>query len=61
MSSTFAIIAIGTGLLCVYGVGVYAICLHAGESPVSAATQASAWWAVFSISHFIGYLAITLR
>jgi len=61
MSPAIFIIAIGSGLLCVYGVGVYAICLHGGESPLSAATQASAWWAAFSISHYFGYLAITLH
>jgi hypothetical protein len=61
MSSTFSMIVIVAGLLCAYGVGVYAICLHGGESQASAATQASAWWAAFSVSHLFGYLAITLH
>lgn len=61
MGSASFFIVIGIGLLLAYGIGVYAMSLHAGESPASAATQASAWWAAFSISHLFGYLAITLR
>lgn len=61
MGSAIFIIAIGIGLLLAYGIGVFAMNLHAGESLASAVTQASAWWAAFSISHLFGYLAITLR
>ncbi|BCK87924.1 hypothetical protein MIZ01_1721 [Sideroxyarcus emersonii] len=61
MASAIFIIGIGMGLLLVYGAGVFVMTLHAGESPASAASQASAWWAAFSISHLFGYLAITLR
>lgn len=60
MSSAIFVIALGLGLMFIYGFGVFALCLHAGENLLSAATQASAWWAAFSISHFFGYLAITM-
>lgn len=61
MSPAILVIAIGSVLLCLYGAGVYASCLRDGESPKSAAIQASFWWAAFSISHLFGYLALTLR
>ncbi|MBI5889194.1 MAG: hypothetical protein HZB47_00770 [Nitrosomonadales bacterium] len=61
MSSVMSVIFFGLGLLFLYGFGVFAMCLHAGENLLSAATQASAWWAAFSISHLIGYMAITLH
>lgn len=61
MDSASFIVAIGIGVLLAYGIGVFAMNLHAGENIVSAASQASAWWAAFSISHLFGYLAITLR
>lgn len=61
MSSAISIIVIGLGLLFVYGIGVFAMCLHAGENLLSATIQAFGWWAAFSISHIIGYLAITFH
>lgn len=61
MSSAISVILFGLGLMFLYGFGVFAMCLHAGESLISAATQASGWWAAFSISQLIGYLTITLR
>lgn len=61
MSSAITVIIFGLGLMFLYGFGVFAMCLQAGENLLSAATQASGWWAAFSISHFIGYLAITLH
>jgi len=61
MSSTISVIFFGMGLIFLYGFGVFAMCLNAGENLLSAATQASAWWAAFSISHVIGYLAITFH
>ena len=61
MSSAMPVIFFGLGLLFLYGFGVFAICLHAGENLVSSAIQASGWWAAFSISHLVGYLAITLH
>jgi hypothetical protein len=59
----FAITIIGFGLFLffVYGVGVFALCLQADEGLLSAALEASGWFAAFSISHFFGYLALTLR
>ncbi len=61
MSSTMSIIYFGFGLLFLYGFGVFAMCLHAGENLVSSAIEASSWWAAFSVSHVVGYLAITLH
>jgi hypothetical protein len=59
---TFAISMISLGLVLtfLYGLGVFALCIHAGESLISAATEASGWWAAFSISYFFGHLAFTL-
>lgn len=61
MSSAISVILFGFGLMFLYGFGVFAMCLHAGENLISAATNASGWWAAFSISQLIGYLTITLR
>lgn len=61
MSSAISVILFGLGLMFLYGFGVFAMCLHAGENLISAATHASGWWAAFSISQLIGYLTITLR
>jgi hypothetical protein len=61
MSSAMSLIFLGLGLLFLYGVGVFALCLQAGENLVSSAIQASGWWAAFSISHLFGYLVITLH
>ena len=61
MSFAITVVGIGLGIMFLYGVGVFALCLHAGEELLSAAFEASGWFAAFSISHFIGYLAITLR
>lgn len=61
MSSAIAVMVFGLGLMFLYGFGVFAMCLHAGQNLLSAATEASGWWAAFSISHVIGYLAITLH
>ena len=61
MSSAMSVIYIGFGLLFLYGLGVFALCLQAGENPISSAIEASGWWAAFSISHIVGYLAITLH
>ncbi|MFZ2333984.1 MAG: hypothetical protein WAW35_03635 [Sideroxyarcus sp.] len=60
MSSAILLIVLGLGLMFLYGIGVFAMCLHAGENLVSSAIQASGWWAAFSISHLVGYLTITL-
>jgi hypothetical protein len=61
MSSAMSVIYIGFGLLFLYGLGVFALCLQAGENLISSAIEASGWWAAFSISHIVGYLAITLH
>lgn len=61
MSSAITVIYFGLGLLFLYGFGVFAICLHAGESMISSAIQASGWWVAFTVSHFFSYLAITLH
>jgi hypothetical protein len=61
MGSLLVIIIIALGLMFLYGVGVFAICLHAGENRLSAAVHASAWWVAFSVSHFFGYMAITFH
>jgi len=61
MNSIMSVVILSFGLLCVYGVGVFALCLKAGENLHSAATHASAWLAAFSLSHLISYLAITLH
>jgi hypothetical protein len=61
MSSAILLIVLGLGLMFLYGIGVFAMCLHAGENLVSSAIQASVWWAAFSISHLVGYLTITLH
>ena len=61
MSSAMSVIYIGFGLLFLYGFGVFALCLQAGQNLVSSAIEASGWWAAFSISHIVGYLAITLH
>jgi len=61
MGSIIFLISIGLGLLFLYGIGVFALCLHAGENLVSSAVQASSWCAAFSISHLFGYLVITLH
>ncbi|MFZ2163557.1 MAG: hypothetical protein WAW02_15195 [Sideroxyarcus sp.] len=60
MSSAILLIVLGLGLMFLYGIGVFAMCLHAGENLVSSAIPASGWWAAFSISHLVGYLTITL-
>jgi hypothetical protein len=56
-----SVIFFGLGLLFLYGFGVFALCLHAGENLVSSAIQASAWWAAFTVSHLVSYVTITLR
>lgn len=61
MSSAIPVIFFGFGLMFIYGFGVFAICLHAGETLFSAALEASGWWAAFSISQLIGFMTITLR
>lgn len=61
MSSTMSVIYFAIGLLFLYGFGVFAMCLQAGEDLISSAKQASSWWAAFSVSHLVGYLAITLH
>ena len=61
MSFAIGIISFGLGLMFLYGIGVFALCLHAGETLLSAALEASGWWVAFSISHLFGYLALTLR
>jgi hypothetical protein len=61
MSSAMPVIFFGLVLLFLYGFGVFAMCLHAGENLKSSAIQASVWWAVFSVSHLVGYLTITLH
>jgi hypothetical protein len=61
MSSAMSVMFFGFGLLFLYGFGVFALCLQAGENLVSSAIQASGWWIAFSVSHLLGYLAITLH
>lgn len=61
MSSAMSVILLGFGLLFLYGFGVFALCLQAGENLISSAIQASGWWIAFSVSHLFGYLAITLH
>jgi hypothetical protein len=58
MSSAMFIVIYGIGMLLLFGFGVFAMCLHAGESIISAATEASSWWAAFSVSYFFGHMAI---
>ena len=47
MSSAISVIYFGFGLLFLYGIGVFALCLHAGENLLSSAIQASGWWVAF--------------
>jgi hypothetical protein len=61
MSFAITVVGIGLGIMFLYGIGVFALCLQAGEGLLSAALEASSWFAAFSISHFLGYLALTLR
>lgn len=61
MGSMINIIFFGLSLLFLYGIGVFALSLHAGENLISSAIQASGWWIAFSVSHMFGYLAITLH
>lgn len=58
MSTAMFVILYGLGMLFLFGFGVFAMCLHAGESIISAAAEASGWWAAFSVSYFFGHLAI---
>lgn len=58
MSSALFIVIYGLGMLLLFGFGVFALCLHAGETIISAATEASGWWAAFSVSYFFGHMAI---
>ncbi len=58
MGSAITVIFFGLGLLFLYGFGVFAMCLHAGESIVSAAIEASGWWIAFAVSHVLSYLAL---
>ncbi len=58
MGSAIIVIFFGLGLLFLYGFGVFAMCLHAGESIVSAAIEASGWWIAFAVSHVLSYLAL---
>lgn len=58
MSTAMFVILYGFGMLLLFGFGVFAMCLHAGESILSAAAEASGWWAAFSVSYFFGHLAI---
>jgi hypothetical protein len=53
MNFAITIIGFGLGLMFLYGVGIFALCLQAGESLLSAAIEASAWCAAFSVSHFL--------
>jgi hypothetical protein len=59
MDSVIYVVLLGLGLFFLYGIGVFALCLHAGENLVSSAKQASNWWVAFSVSHLVGYLTIT--
>lgn len=58
MSTAMFVILYGIGMLLLFGFGVFAMCLQAGESIISAAMEASGWWAAFSVSYFFGHLAI---
>jgi hypothetical protein len=61
MSSILFLVVAALGVLLLYGVGVFLMCLHDGDNRLSAVIQASAWGVAFSISHFFSYLALTLR
>ena len=61
MSSAISLILFGLGLLFLYGFGVFALCLQAGENLASSVIQASGWWIAFSVSQLAGYLAITFH
>lgn len=61
MSFAISIVGFGLGLIFLYGICVFALCLQAGEGLLSAALEASGWFAAFSVSHIFGYLALTLR
>lgn len=61
MGSVINVVFFGFGLLFLYGIGVFALCLHAGENLLSSTIQASGWWIAFTVSHLAGYLAITLH
>lgn len=61
MSSAIIVVVLGLGLLFLYGIGVFAMCLHAGESLRTAMQEASSWWAAYAISYFFTYLVVTLR
>ena len=61
MSSAMSVIFFGFGLMFLYGFGVFALCLQAGENLISSAIHASGWWVAFSVSHLLGYLAIALN
>jgi hypothetical protein len=61
MSSATILIVLGLGLVFLYGIGIFAMCLRAGENPVSSAIQVSGWGVAFFISHLVGYLTITLH
>lgn len=61
MSFAFTIVGFGLSLMFLYGVGVFALCLQAGEDLLTSAMEASGWFAAFSVSQLCGYLALTLR
>ncbi len=59
MISTTHIVVLALGLL--FGLEAFAIGVSLGETLVSAALQASAWWGAFSASHFLAHAAIKRR
>lgn len=59
MNSTIKVIVFGLGIP--FGIAAFAICLSIGDNFTSAAIKASAWWAAFSASHALTYLAIKSR
>lgn len=58
MSYIIFVVMFGLGILMLFGFGVFALCLHAGETIASAASEASSWWIAFSVSYFFGQMAL---
>ncbi|MDP1635056.1 MAG: hypothetical protein Q8L69_10300 [Gallionellaceae bacterium] len=61
MSIVIFVALFTSGLLFLYAIGVFAMCLHAGESLITSIMEASSWLAAFSVSHFVTYLSLPLH
>ena len=61
MSIVILVALFSSGLLFLYAIGVFAMCLNAGESLITAISEASSWLAAFSLSHFVTYLALPMQ